>query len=448
MRIISDYVNFNISENLRTSMKDTAIKTTYIPRIAKYVSVLSISVVVIASLVYYLLNYCCDLEDEHNEMSCQILFFIAFSPFMGALRLNLINVAHKWGLVEFNETVRSSMDSKMFNTTELFVNHYLTQFPISTKIQYIRGTKTYIYTPTELVNDNSLHPVLIYLHGGGGASGSPIYYDATMRYLSHHLQQIIIVPEYMRSPQQLFPDIEEECLRVSMHVLENGEQLGVDSNRVTIVGDSYGGHLALYIVTKWNELNTNKIHNSFRSISLIYPSIQWYNIQLQSFRNPRNQYKILTTELYAIYCSLGISGTLDLVPFVMNSTLPLLSKDYKSRLEEYPQLFPLVNWVPTPALIEKYSLYADKVLSPYATFLFHKDLSFLPPTLIISAEYDILFTEALLFKEKLERSNVEVYHSIYEKMFHGFAFLHSPQILFSDTIKSLDETIQFIQRYL
>ena len=202
-----------------------------------YARVLSISVLLIAAIAYYLVNYSCDLEDEHSEMSCQILFFIAYSPFMGALRLNYINVASKWGLVGFNETVRSSMDSRVFNTTELFVDHELIHYPISTEIQLIRGTRVYIYTPARFVSDNNLHPAFIYLHGGGGASGSPLYYDATMRYLSHHLQQIVVVPEYNKSPQQVFPETEEECLNVSIYVLENGTQFGVDAKHVTIGGD-------------------------------------------------------------------------------------------------------------------------------------------------------------------------------------------------------------------
>ncbi|KAI6647303.1 Arylacetamide deacetylase-like isoform X2 [Oopsacas minuta] len=411
---------------------------------AKYITIFAITVAIFSTIIFYVL-YGCNIEIEHHEMSCPIVFYTAYYPWKDTLIVGLISLASKCGLVEFNSTFSYYIDEASKNTTELFITpnmSNITLFPVSIQLHVIKGTKTYIYTPIG-PTETYLQPGFIYLHGGGGVSGSSSYYDATLRYLTHHTQHKVIVPEYTKAPLQLFPEVEDECLKVVRYILENGEEFGIDTNHLSIGGDSFGGHLTLYIVTKWNIINS---HKKFKSIALIYPSIQWLNLEFESYNNRVNDNRILSKKMIANYLSIGISGNLELVPYILNSTLPVLSKDYTAKRSKYPHLFHEVNWNPPQFLINKYSKFADVFLSPYSNFLFQEDLSYLPPTLIISAEYDILFTEGLLFKERLQQSGVEVYHHVYEKMFHGFTYLHPPIVRFTDTIKSLQDVARFVAK--
>ena len=63
-------------------------------------------------------------------------------------------------------------------------------------------------------------------------------------------------------------------------------------------------------------------------------------------------------------------------------------------------------------------------------------ISHLPPTLLINAGYDILLSEGLLLKQRMEESGVDVEHHVAEKIFHGFfdflipGVIHTPTLIF------------------
>jgi acetyl esterase len=58
--------------------------------------------------------------------------------------------------------------------------------------------------------------------------------------------------------------------------------------------------------------------------------------------------------------------------------------------------------------------------NPYASPLKASDLSGLPPTLLMTTEFDPLRDEGDAFAEKLARHGVSVTHRRYDGMIHGF----------------------------
>ncbi|NJL78640.1 MAG: alpha/beta hydrolase [Richelia sp. RM2_1_2] len=57
---------------------------------------------------------------------------------------------------------------------------------------------------------------------------------------------------------------------------------------------------------------------------------------------------------------------------------------------------------------------------PYFSPLLAPDLSNLPPTLIISAEYDVLHSENLMYAQRLQSAENSVKLIDYPAMIHGF----------------------------
>ena len=210
----------------------------------KWISIISVITLIFSYLAFYVLYYGCNLEREHHLMTCPVLYVLAYFPVMTVFRLNLISLCSDWGFCEFKRSVRDYLDDGLFNTTETFQQFNLTGYPILTEEKDILGAIVYIYTPVQNLGESN-QPVFIYFHGGGGASGNPSYYGATIRYLAFQMGMKILVPFQQKSPYVVFPYIEEECFKVTRYLLENGASLGVDPTRISIGGDSYGGHLAL-----------------------------------------------------------------------------------------------------------------------------------------------------------------------------------------------------------
>ena len=273
---------------------------------------------------------------------------------------------------------------------------------------------------------------------------SPKYFDASMRYLSNKMKLKFIVPDYPKSPEIVFPTAHEVCVNIVKYIFENSDTFSVDPKRISLSGDSFGGHAVLYVAFKWKELAYDKRYAPLLTLSLIYPWVQFVNLQLDSYNKSVNQ-RVISPDYTAIAISFLIKGDLELVDLVLNSSLSLLGHNYHERQKEFPALLPKLDWEPPASMVAKYSIYADKILDPYATFLFQPDFSHLPPTLILSAGYDILLSEGQLLGQRMQESGVLVEHHTFEKMFHGFFWLTIPNYLDSPSFDAYDILGEFLK---
>ena len=412
----------------------------------KLLYLLAIIGALIAGAFYYI-NNGCDLTNEHKELKCPTIFVLSILPKIFIKRINFIALLANWGFVDFHTSVRSYLDTRDVNTTHLFTapNRY-TQVPVTVQEWEIHGFNVYSYTPNELIGVSNL-PAVIHIHGGGGVMFSPKYYDASMRYLSNKMKLKFIVPDYPKSPEVVFPTAHEVCLSIVKYIFENCDTFSVDPKRISISGDSFGGHAALYVAFKWNELSYEKKFEPLLSMSLIYPWVQFVNLHLDSYHESVNM-RVISPESTATGISFLIKGDLELVDLVLNSSLPVLSHSYQERQKECPELLTKLDWEPPASMVDKYSVYADKVLDPYATFLFQPDFSHLPPTLILSAGYDILLSEALLLRQRMQESGVLVEHHTFDKMFHGFLGIAKPDPLYSPIFEGFARLEDFLRTYI
>lgn len=88
-------------------------------------------------------------------------------------------------------------------------------------------------------------PTLIYYHGGCFVSGGFATHDKQLRQLAFYSGCRVVAVQYRLAPEHLWPAAHDDALRGANLLWQHAAQLGIDRQRITLAGDSAGGHLAL-----------------------------------------------------------------------------------------------------------------------------------------------------------------------------------------------------------
>jgi acetyl esterase/lipase/short-subunit dehydrogenase len=98
-----------------------------------------------------------------------------------------------------------------------------------------------VYTP----HGEGPFPVIVYTHGGGWVIATNDTYDASARGLCDAVGAIVVSVEYRKAPEHRFPAAHQDAFAAYHWVLQNASELGGDSFRVAVAGESAGGNLAV-----------------------------------------------------------------------------------------------------------------------------------------------------------------------------------------------------------
>jgi acetyl esterase len=213
---------------------------------------------------------------------------------------------------------------------------------------------------------------MLYIHGGGWAYFSIDFYDAQLSALSKLTDSVIVSINYQKAPEHKFPIPHDDCYAGLTWLYENSDSLSIDKKRIGIGGDSAGGNLAAGVVLRARD-------------EKIFPLA----------------YQLL------IYPALGVDFDTD--SYLKNGTGYGLTKR-------------TMSWL--------WSLYLDRPedwQNPYSVPLSSVDLQNLPPTIIVTAEYDVLRDDGIVYANRLSENGVTVVHKNYSGMIHGF-FNYGTQI--------------------
>lgn len=267
---------------------------------------------------------------------------------------------------------------------------------IDTKIY--NGTNevpTRIYLPGDEISfqdgmeDSSL-PVLLFLHGGGWVTESVDNYDRVCASLAKASNHIVVSVGYRLAPEHRFPAGLEDCYAAAKAVYTNRFLLNVDTDRITLIGDSAGGNLAA-------------------ALSLM----------------ARDRGEFLPKRQILIY--------------------PALNNDY-SENSPYPSVREngtdfLLTGQKLCQYLDYYQSSEEDRLNPYFAPLLASDLSSQPRTLIITAQYDPLRDEGEAYGQKLAEAGNDVTIHRIEDALHGF---------FALGIKyhHVEESFEIINRFL
>ena len=207
-------------------------------------------------------------------------------------------------------------------------------------------------------------PVFVYLHGGGWCYGSIETVDRVCRRIADRSGCAVLSVDYRLAPEHPHPAAMEDTEAVLSFVRKAGADLGVDPSRLAIGGDSAGAQLATVAARRQRDAATPLDYQV-----LIYPAID----------------PMTASESYAELGGYGLD----------RASMRLAWEAY----------------VPDPM----------QRLTPDVAIFATPDLAGMPPTLIITAEYDVLRDEGADYADALRAAGVPAVHTRYMGVNHGFA---------------------------
>ncbi|KAK0403872.1 hypothetical protein QR680_017171 [Steinernema hermaphroditum] len=293
----------------------------------------------------------------------------------------------------------------------------------------IAGVRCRVYVPSKEMKKSSA--ALVFIHGGGWCIMRPNYYDGAMFSLMARLGMTIFSIDYRLSPEVQYPVAVEECEAVVKALYtEKFANYGIDRERIAVMGDSAGGNLTAVLSQR---LRREKLDIVKQQI-LVYPVIHGFDFQSPSYQSYYRHYNgtaLLNphsmARFYLLY--LGIAPTRDNLRKIMENRH--LSREVRNS----PAVAEMLNHNQLPQeFLQKEDYEAkeapegDKVLSerfeklledPNLSPLVEKDLSGLPPAMVLTCGFDILRDEGILYVRKLRKHGVATKWSHYPAAFHG-----------------------------
>jgi len=219
-----------------------------------------------------------------------------------------------------------------------------------------------IYTP----EGRGPFPPVIFYHGGGWSIGSLDSHEGICAALANKAKAVVFSVDYRLAPEDPFPAAVDDCYAAFEYVNDNAASFHVDPNRIVVMGDSAGGNLAAVVSIKAQKDKGPKIALQI----LVYPATNMKNLDTPSYRRFGKGYDV-----------------------------------DKEMIDKFIDCY-----VPNKKEL------ADPGVSPFLA----KDLKNLPPTLLITAEYDPLRDDGRKFASKLKKAGVPVKYSMYKGVIHGF----------------------------
>ncbi len=227
-----------------------------------------------------------------------------------------------------------------------------------------------LYRPATAAPGAAL-PLVIFSHGGGYTIGSLKSHDPQCRYLANAIPAIVVALDYRLAPDHPFPAAVEDVDAAVQWLAANAPALGAVPERLALAGDSAGGNLSAVAAHLAHDRANDDGGDvpAIRQLCLIYPN----------------------TDLFGDHASHAL----------FDADLALT--------REVTDWF-IQCYLPDPAMR------TDPRFAP----LLREDLSALPPTHIILAEFDPLRDEGLAYAARLKDAGVPVTERTFPGQVHNF----------------------------
>jgi acetyl esterase len=221
--------------------------------------------------------------------------------------------------------------------------------------------------------------LILYVHGGGWVLGALADYETYARTLASETGYGVLLLDYRLAPEHPFPAGLQDCEDALAACLAGSIEGILVTRPLIIAGDSAGANLITVAARRSSQSGA------------IAAQVLSYPVTDCDF----------TTNSYKAY----------------GEGLPLTAHDMKWFFEHY-----------APD-----NLWKSPDISPLRT----DDLSSMPPTVLVTAEYDVLCDEGEAYAQKLRAAGVPVTHRRLEGMPHGFVRLHNLLDVSRDEMRTL-----------
>ncbi|MDU6926312.1 alpha/beta hydrolase [Franconibacter helveticus] len=236
-----------------------------------------------------------------------------------------------------------------------------TEQRVGVKETELEGMRLRIVSP---LNATGALPTVIYYHGGCFVSGGFETHDNPLRQLAFFSGCRVIAVQYRLAPEHPYPAAHDDAERAANLVRQHAATLGVDITAITLAGDSAGGHIALVTALR---LKARGIWQPAKLL-LIYPMLD-------------------ATAYFESYTRNGLDYII---------TRETLLTGYDAYLGVTPRQH------------------------PEASPLWREDFTGLPPTHIVTAEFDPLCDEGEALFERLTQQGVSCTCQRWLGVIHGF----------------------------
>jgi acetyl esterase len=210
------------------------------------------------------------------------------------------------------------------------------------------------------------HPVVTFFHGSGFVICSIDTHDGLCRQICMRAKAVVVSVDYALAPEKKFPAAPNDCHAATLWVARNAQTFGGDPNRHVLAGDSAGGNLAAVTALRLRD----EAGPPIKAQILMYPVTDYHTPGTPSYVERASGY------------GLGADGMKYFWAHYLND--------------------------------------ASEGLDPRASPLRAASVAGLPPTYVITAEYDPLRDEGEAFAARLRQAGVDTALVRYPDVNHGF----------------------------
>lgn len=229
--------------------------------------------------------------------------------------------------------------------------------------------KAYLFAAMERPNRSEAvrfdRPLLVFFHGGGWVLGHTVLNDFFCRHLAAVTDSVVLSVDYRTAPDHKFPLPVDDAQAAIKWAYKHAEAWGCSTEAIFVMGASAGGNLATVAARRLRDSSERLLAGQI----LIYPVTD----------------ARMGSESYQKYADAPGLDTQSMVFF-----------------------------------IDSYKRIPQDILDPEFSPLLAEDLSELPPTLIVTAEFDPLHDEGIEYGKRLQESGVEVTFLECQRTIHGF----------------------------
>jgi acetyl esterase len=257
-------------------------------------------------------------------------------------------------------------------------------FP-SADVQYIKITPDSI--PVEIYNPahTSGLPIIISYHPGGFVTPILPFMKYDFWRQAKTYKAIVFAIDYRVAPENKFPTAVQDAYQAFKWIAANGHKYGGDTSKIVLLGLSAGGNLAAVVSQKAKQEGISK-------------KIKLQVLNCPSTDSPKNAENYSSYQQYA--------------------TGYFLTKAF---CQYY---------------IQAYAPQAD-LKNPEVAPIQRKDVSGLPPAVIITAEFDPLRDEGAAYASRLNKAGVQVWYTCFPGQIHCLLGLPPD----ADELKEVDKLV-------